>query len=506
MLPAWLEGRRWLRAHGREISQARILDVIPFDSIRVALLDVEFSQGEPEQYVLPLALESGEKPAPPQSVIATVRRADGSQAALVDALSDPAASAALLEAIRTGTRSKGAIGTIAGAARPGLPQGEPRPYKQEHHAASVQYGDALLLKFYRRLGEGVSPELEIGRALGERAPSAPVPPLWGSLELRPKRGEPVTLATILGYVPNQGSAWHFFREELRRYFERALATPGDMKPSARPPSSVLDFAEAEVPSAAREILGSSLAAARLLGKRTAELHGALLSPEDPAFAPEPYSAHDQRSIYQTKRNLTGKVLRQLRVARLEGRPAELAKQLLAREKDLYARFEPLLRGRLTAQRARIHGDYHLGNVLWTGKDFSVVDFGQHPDKPLAERRRKRSGLRDIASMLRSFDIAANMALRDPATVRESERGAADPWAKLWATWVPAEFLSAYLEAAKGSPFLPQTRAELNMLLHTHVIEKALEQLGSDLDRRQDWALAALRALLDLLEEPRPAAA
>ena len=109
-------------------------------------------------------------------------------------------------------------------------------------------------------------------------------------------------------------------------------------------------------------------------------------------------------------------------------------------------------------------------------------------------------------MLRSFDIAANMALRDPATVRESERGAAEPWAKLWATWVPAEFLSAYLEAAKGSPFLPQTRAELNMLLHTHVIEKALEQLGTDLDRRQDWALAALRALLDLLEEPRPAAA
>jgi len=148
VLPGWLEGRRWLRAHGREISQVRILDVIPFDSIRVAVLDVEFSQGEPEQYVLPLALESGEKPAPPQAVIATVRRAGGSQAALVDALSDPAASAALLEAIRTGTRSKGRPGRSP-ERHAGLPQGEPRPYKQEHHAASVQYGDALLLKFYR---------------------------------------------------------------------------------------------------------------------------------------------------------------------------------------------------------------------------------------------------------------------------------------------------------------------------------------------------------------------
>src|SRR5207245_1176070 len=138
-----------------------------------------------------------------------------------------------------------------------------------------------------------------------------------------------------------------------------------------------------------------------------------------ARRPEPYSALDQRSVYQTKRNLTGKVLRQLRSTKLEGRPAELAQQLLARENDLYASFEPLLRGRLTAQRGRIHGEYHLGNVLWTGKDFAVVDFGQNPNKPLPERRRKRSGLRDIASMLRSFDLAATMALRDTATVRES---------------------------------------------------------------------------------------
>jgi maltose alpha-D-glucosyltransferase/alpha-amylase len=246
------------------------------------------------------------------------------------------------------------------------------------------------------------------------------------------------------------------------------------------------------------MLGSSLAAARLLGKRTAELHAALLYPDDPAFAPEPYTALDQRSVYQTKRNLTGKVLRQLRSARLEGRPAELAQQLLARESDIYASFEPLLRGRLTAQRGRIHGEYHLANVLWTGKDFAVVDFGQKPDKPLPERRRKRSGLRDIASMLRSFDLAATMALRDPVTVRESERGAAEPWVKLWSTWVPAAFLSAYLAAERGSPFLPGSREELAMLLHTHVMEKALDELGQELGRRDDWALAAVRAVLELL--------
>ncbi len=499
VLPAWVEGRRWFHSRGREISQIRVLDVIPFDSVRLTLAQIDFGHGESEHYVIPLGLETGEKPASPQAVIAVLRRADGSQAYLVDALAEPASAAALLRGIRAGLRTSGASGTLVATAKPDLPDGEARLYRPEHQAASVQYGDALLLKFYRRLAEGMSPELEICRALTERAPSAPVPPLWGTVELQPRRGEPITVATLHGYVQNQGLAWQFFREELRRYFERALASSGDLKPPPRPSSSMVDLAEAEVPPEAREMLGSSLAAARLLGKRTAELHAALIAPDDPAFAPEPYSALDQRSVYQTKRNLTGKVLRQLRAARLQGRPDELAQELLSKEKALYASFEPLLRQRLTAKRGRIHGNYHLANVLWTGKDFMVVDFEQDPEKPLPERKRKRSGLRDIASMLRSFDIGATMGLRDPATVRESDRAAAEPWAKLWATWAPAAFLSSYLEGAKGSPFLPETRAELDMLLRTHVIEKALEQLGAELGRRDDWALAALRAILELLD-------
>jgi maltose alpha-D-glucosyltransferase/alpha-amylase len=400
--------------------------------------------------------------------------------------------------MRTGTRSRGVLGMLGGSSRPGMPSGEPRLYRQEHHAASVQYGDALLLKFYRRVGEGMNPELEIGRALAERGAGAPIAPFWGALELWPRRGEPITVATLHGWVQNQGTAWHFFREEVRRYFERALALGREIKPPPRPATSPVDLAAMEAPPQARELLGSSLAAARLLGKRTAELHAALIIPDDPAFAPEPYSALDQRSVYQTKRNLTGKVLRQLRTMRLEGRLAELAQQLLAREKDLYGRFEPLLGARLTAARCRIHGEYHLGNVLWTGKDFVVVDFNGNPERPLPERRRKRSALRDVAWMLRSFDSAASFTLRDPASVRESERGAAEPWARFWATWAPAAFFAAYLEAAKDSPFLPRSRAELSLLIDTLLLEKALDELGAELGRREDWAFAALRALLDLL--------
>src|SRR5262249_17439156 len=155
VLPAWLEGRRWFRGHTREISHTRILDVVPFDSLRLTLIAVEFSQGEDEQYVLPLAIETGETPASPQAVIAIGRRPGGAQGSRVDAPPAPASAAALLETIRTGTRSCGASSMLVGSARPGMPQGEARLYRQEHHAASVQYGDALLLKFFRRLGEGM---------------------------------------------------------------------------------------------------------------------------------------------------------------------------------------------------------------------------------------------------------------------------------------------------------------------------------------------------------------
>ena len=494
VLPAWMEGRRWFPGEGREISQVHLLDVIPFDSARLLVLQVEFSHGDAEQVAVPVTLQPGERPATPQAVIAMVRRADGSPAFLLDALADPASAQGLLEAVRTGTRSRGAAGMLSAVARAGLPTGEARILPLGHAAASVNYGDQVLLKFYRRLGEGMSPELELSRHLTEHAPQAPVPQLLGAIELRPRRGESITLATLHQFVPNQGTAWQFFREEARRLFERAMA---GVEAPPRPQGTLLELAQTEPSPAARELLGPALAAARLLGARAAELHRALSS-DDPAFSPEPYSALDQRSVYQGKRNLTGRVLRQVRAARLEGRLAELSQQLLAREKDIYARFEPLLSKRMTAARGRIHGDFHLGNVLWTGKDFSFVDFGQDPSKPLPERRRKRSPLRDAAAMLRSFDYAATLALRDPASVRESERGRAETWQRLWNAWLPPAFLGAWLEGMRGSPLVPRGQDELAMILDTQLLERTLDELSAELGKREDWAFAAIRALLDML--------
>jgi len=508
VLPGYIEGRRWFAGRGREMSAVRVLDILPLGGVLFAIARVEFTLGEPEDYAVPLAVETGDRAAllrerSPQAVIACLRapgRTDEPTGVLLDPAADAHWSIVLLEALRERARGTGSLGPVWAALRQDLPAGplEPRLPRSDHRHASVAYGEHLVLKLYRRLGEGVSPELELNRSLSERAPEGLVPPLFGAVEYRPGRSEPITLATLHGWVRNEGTAWEWARDELRRFYERALASGPDVRPPPRPAgATLLDLAAMEPPPI-RELFISSLAGARLLGRRTAELHLALAG--DERLGTEPYSTLDQRSNYQTKRNLTGKVLRQLKLRspRLSGKLAELARNLMSREAALYKRFEPLLERRLTVRRCRIHGHYHLGKLLYTGKDFAVLDFEGDSTRPLAERRRKRSALRDVAALVRSFEYAAQLALRDAAIVREADRTAAEPWARLWMVWTPAAFLGSYLDATKGSAIVPRERAETEMLLDTLNLELALDDVGAELDRRPDWATIALRSLQESL--------
>jgi maltose alpha-D-glucosyltransferase / alpha-amylase len=511
VLPGYMQGRRWFCGRDRDLSAVRVLDVLAVGSVHFAVVRAEFTLGEPEDYVVPLSVETGDRAAvlrerSPQAIIAHLRapgRTDEPTSVLLDPTTDAPSSAALLDALRAGARGKGNLGPVWAWARQEIAGGplEPRLVRGDHRRVAVSYGEQALLKLYRRLGEGTSPELEVNRWLGEHAADVSVPPLLGSIEYRPGRSEPITLATLHGWVRNEGSAWDWARDELRRFYERALASGRDVHLPPRPAgATLLDLAGMEPPPIGRELFVSSLAGARLLGRRTAEMHLALANATEEGFGTEPYSSLDQRSNYQSKRNLTGKVLRQLRLRGpgLSGKVAELAYHLVAREAVLYKRFEPLLERRLTARRCRIHGHYHLGKLLYTGKDFTVVDFEGDSTRPLPERRRKRTALRDVVAMARSFEYAAQTALRDAAIVRESDRTVAEPWARLWMTWTPAAFLAAYLEGTQDSPIVPRERAETELLLDTLYLELALDDVSVELDRRPDWAMIALRSLEDAL--------
>ena len=256
----------------------------------------------------------------------------------------------------------------------------------------------------------------------------------------------------------------------------------------------------------QETISSYLPTAQLLGQRTAELHIALASDAvDPHFAPEPFSILYQRSIYQTMRSLTAQSFPLLR-QRLKGLPQTVrgeAQRVLDREQDVLKRFQAILGRKITAMRIRCHGDYHLGQVLYTGKDFVIIDFEGEPARPLSERRIKRSPLRDVAGMLRSFHYAAYTTLfnQEAEGVYASHPEALaflEPWARFWYLWVSAVFLKTYCENASRASFLPRTREELQVLLDAYLLEKAVYELDYELNNRPDWVRIPLQGILQLL--------
>jgi maltose alpha-D-glucosyltransferase/alpha-amylase len=376
--------------------------------------------------------------------------------------------------------------------------------KAEQSNTSVIYGDRLILKLFRRPDEGVNPELEIGRFLAERVMPVHTPALAGFIEYRRRGRHPLTVAILQSLEDNQGDAWQYSLDRLEAFFERALTTPTEQEEPTLPAGSLLDIALGETPETVASIIGPYLESARTLGHRTAELHMALASsPDDPHFPPEPITPFYQRSLYQSLRNLAARVFQTLR-RRLPDLPEEAkpaARQVLESEQALLAWLRPIVDRKLSGSRIRCHGDFHLGQILRTGMDFVVIDFEGEPERPLSERRVKRSPMCDVAGLVRSFHYAAYGALfarEDGGSIRPQDVQALEPWARYWYVWVSASFLGAYLAAASEMRILPADRDELEVLLDAHILEKAVYELGYELNNRPDWVRVPLQSILDLL--------
>jgi maltose alpha-D-glucosyltransferase/alpha-amylase len=509
VLPGFLHTRRWFAGRERVVSTVRIKESVPLDETTLMLVEVSYEDDAEEVYMLPVALVSDNRWLPPQALVANVKLPEG-EARLVDALEENRSSRALLSATLSGVTAAGADGVITagpldGPAEPHAPEVELRNISPEHGSAALQYGDKYLLKVFRRVEEGVSPELEIARFLDRRAPGL-TPHVVGAIEYRRDREEPITLAALQRYVPNEGTAWVQAREELRRFFERVLARDRQATAPPLPAASISESVTAGPPAEVREEMGSYLDSAAQIGQRTAALHLALAADEeDRAFSPEPYSALDLRSKYQSLRNLAGKTLRHMKELQPQLHPSaqELARVLLDHETAIVRGFHSLLGHRLTARRIRTHGDYHLGQVLFTGKDYVIIDFEGSRDRTLSERRRKRSAMVDVAGMVRSFQFTAISVLLDSSVVRDEDRGVLTPWAEHWHTWAAAAFVRGYLDGARGASFVPEALEQVGALLDALTVERHFLELRRDLENPSLRRVAIpMRGLLRMLKLER----
>lgn len=481
----------------------------------LVLVDAEFLDGETQVRAVRLgfAPQDAAGEVTPAAVVAQLARGGEPAGVLFDARTDPGYAAALLK----GVAANGAVpfdgGEVAAVAFPkfasAVEPGEvPEPItllRSRQHDLTVLYGSKLVLKTFERLEAGVHPTVELGRYLTERTDYDRAVPVLGAVELRPAEGAPLTMAVLYGFVPNEGTAWQYTLDVLSRFYEGVLAHP--MTPPAPAPADAWTT-DVQPPQEVRELLAPYLEAAEQLGRDTAALHRALAAGTGPALAPEPFNKLYQRSVYQGMRTHIGLVLRDLarRAPDLPDEARTLARALLAAEGELTRRCRGVLRPEVTGQRIRVHGNYHLGELLFTGSGFAVIDFEGDPERPLSERRLKRSPLRDVADMVRSFHYAALTPLFGPedapgkfsGVIRREDRTETLGWSRFWASWVSAQFVRAYFGATAGTGLLPADPGACRELLELFVLDKAVKELSTELVHRLGRAAIPLTGLLDAL--------
>jgi len=518
VLPDYMPRQRWYGGKARRLRGMRILSWPRLGKGQSAsfilLVEVSYQEGDPEVYILPLAytaMTSGEEQPKGAVALAQFEKNSG---IVYEAVHDEKFLTNLLATLAGRRKVSSEGGALHSRSSKQLkdmlkdPELDltPRLLGAEQSNTSIRYGQELIFKLYRRTERGQHPDLEIVRFLTEKAGFEHIPPYSGALEfVAPKQpGQPEPESIVIGlmqrYIRNQGDAWKQTLEIVGRFYERALSLEDTPDMALLRHGLVATALAGDRRELERNFTGYDLELASLLGQRTAQMHLALASdPLDDRFAPESFSQLYQRSLYQSIQNMAKDSLRLLRgnLPSLERDTRAEAKEVLQLEAEVLEVMRGVTKHRIDLVKTRIHGDYHLGQVLFTGKDFVIFDFEGEPARPMSERRLKRSPVRDVAGMIRSFHYAAYFPLLSDSWIREEDVEHLEPWAELWYQYISAVFLRAYLETARGSRLIPQDKEPLERVLYPYLLEKALYEMGYELNNRPEWLLIPLRGIKHL---------
>ncbi len=523
-LVQYASARRWFRGKARAQKDARITDRIPLGKSEgravLVLLEIDYLEGDSETYAIPVAIARAEEAdrreqRAPHALIARVTVTDPrdetfAEVRLFDAFATGEAMWPVLEAMGAGANLEGDRGRLLGDG--GAQIGEvlslaPRPAVRapelEQSNTVTFVGDRVMVKVFRQVEAGINAELEVGAFLSHQEARV-APRVLGAIQYQTPGREPALLALAQEFVANEGDAWRLTTDAIEIFFDRVLSE--HPTPPEPPPSSLAAAARVAPPAPLVELAGRYLELARQLGKRTGEVHLALAAgPPDSAFAPEPFSGHHQQSIYQWSHTRLARTFETLR--RLSGQlpPAAraLADALLPREQAIDGLLARIVARKIDARRIRCHGDLHLGQVLFTGDDFVIIDFEGEPARPNSERRYKRCPLRDVMGMIRSFSYAIETVLRG-GRVRPEDRAGLAPWAAAWTDWTAAAYLGAYLRSVSGRDLVPDDQPLIDLLLEFYELEKVIYEVEYELNNRPDWLEIPLAGLARIMSRRGPA--
>jgi len=507
ILPVYIRKCRWFGGKAKVISKLAIHQVLPIkvegEMHYLTLLEVHYMQRLPELYFLPMTfiladdiLEKVESTG--QSVIARAE-IQKKRGYIIDSCYNKEFRDFLLLSMDKKLRIKYDEGALEFNAsvfnKIKIPANsiDSKILKAEQSNTSVVYNDQYFFKFYRKLEKEVNPDLELVRFLSEQTNFANSPRYAGSLEFKDSEGRTIVFGLLQEKVENQGDAWTMSIDSVGRFFERVIvkAKKEKLPKLINKPSIQFD----DAPELIQEFIGRGFYERVVrLGQRTAEMHQALASNlTDAAFAPENFTANYQRSLYSSFRKLVRERFSLLEnsFSKLDVETKALAKKVLSMEAEVLECLSDIFKIKITGIKSRIHGDYHLGQVLFTGKDFFIIDFEGEPGFSFGERRLKKSPFKDVAGMMRSFHYAAFGKLLLNENYRDRDLQFLEAWAEQWQHYVSRFYLGAYMERMGMGTTLSE---ENDLLIRIFLLEKAIYELGYELNGRPDWVSIPLKGI------------
>ena len=514
VFPTYLNSCRWFGGKSRIIQNISILSHIniPVTGLKATLLTIEvnYNDGMPEVYQLPISFASYLKEEMIKEIdkkgIICHLKLKNEEGILFDSVYNEDFRNALFQNMRKGRKiqsSSGILNFYHSPTCPSMGKGEilSKVLNAEQSNTSLIYDNKYFLKLYRKLDNTINPDLEITRYLSEKTDYKNAPQFVGAIEYNPTENSTIILGMMQDLIPNQGDAWDYPKDSLARFFERVL-TKKDLTIELAAGPLTLALPYQDLPQSYKDIIGVIYPErVYLLGQRTAEMHQALASqPEEKDFEPEPFSLHYQRSIYSSLQSLTRSSFQNLQ-KNLKNLPEEIrieAKEVLDLKSDILKCFKRVFKHKIPIMKIRTHGDYHLGQVLWTGKDFIIIDFEGEPARAFSERRLKRSPLRDVAGMVRSLHYAAYSILMEPEFSVQRKEKDLEKWAESWYYHVTRMYLQGYLDTVGENNFIPKDQEDFDILMETYLLEKAIYELNYELNNRPDWLLIPLRGIKSII--------
>ena len=518
ILPMYLKKTNWFTARDKSIYKIDIIEYIPIrlkkEHAQLLLLEVTYKSGLPENYLLPLAYAKDEIANHllqefPQAVVAKLKL-NGEEAILCDAFYMPAMQHWLFENLAKNETHTFKRSAIVFRSRSEIKKHirQQKEIRSRIHSTKYQnntaitYDNRFFLKLFRKIDMEINPDLEISEYLShEKFPYTPT--YLGSVDWKFKKGT-YSLAMMQAMIENHGDGYSYMQERVNNYIERILAADKEVLRELEKKGSFIEpVGYDQLPVEWQNLLGGRASdQCRLLGIRTGQLHLALAQAKTvKAFIPENFSLHYQRSLFSSMLATIRETFQTMQKKKtvLDDNGKKEIEDLLHRKNEMQAISKKIYNKKFEVIKIRIHGNLSLTQILLTGKDVAIHDFGGIASRNYSDRRLKRSPLRDVAAMIRSFYYAAYEEFLASGHLAGKDIHHFFPYAELWSHYMSSFFVKAYLETVQDSHFIPHSKKDFKIMLHNFLMEKALMALKYELINRPEKIWPSVNMLKDILE-------